>query len=119
MSPGLGPRGGGGEERLFEKDVFGAFSGTAVEAWLRALQIDTVLIVGFYTHMCVSTSAREALVRGFDVRIDLTATGACDLSDPVLGRQTADEVRRAALLHLTNMGVVVIEGAAAEDESLP
>jgi nicotinamidase-related amidase len=115
LSPGLGPQSGGGEERLFEKDVFGAFSGTDVEAWLRALQVDTVLIVGFYTHMCVSTSAREALVRGFDVRIDLTATGACDLSDPVLGRQTSDEVRRAALLHLTNMGVAVIQGVAAED----
>jgi hypothetical protein len=45
------------------------------------------------------------LVRGFNVFIDPDATGAHDLVDPVLGSQTADEVRRAALLHLKDMGV--------------
>jgi nicotinamidase-related amidase len=65
------------------------------------------MIAGFYAHMCLSTSAREALVRGFDVVVDPDATGARDLSDAVLGRQTADEVRRAALLHLVNMGVTL------------
>jgi hypothetical protein len=44
------------------------------------------------------------LIRGFEVGIDPEATGACDLEHPLLGRQTADEVRRFALLHLTNMG---------------
>lgn len=60
--------------------------------------------------MCLSTSAREALVRGFDVVVDPDATGARDLEDEVLGRQTADEVRRSALLHLRNMGVTVATG---------
>ena len=105
LSPGLGPQHGFGAERLFEKDVFGAFSGTDLEGWLRALSVDTVLIVGFYSHMCVSTSAREALVRGFDVSIDPDATGACEIQDPFLGSQTAADVRRSALLHLVNMGV--------------
>jgi nicotinamidase-related amidase len=107
-SPGLGPRSAFGEERQFEKDVFGAFTGTGLEAWLRALGVTQVLIVGFYAHMCVSTSAREALVRGFDVVVDPDATGACDLEDKMLGRQTADEVRRSALLHLTNMGITLV-----------
>lgn len=58
--------------------------------------------------MCLSTTAREALVRGFEVAVDPDATGPRDLEDPVLGRQTADEVRRSALLHLTNMGAVLV-----------
>jgi nicotinamidase-related amidase len=63
--------------------------------------------------MCVSTSAREALVRGFDVAIDPDATGARDLSDEILGQLSADEVRRSALLHLQNMGVTMTRGELA------
>jgi nicotinamidase-related amidase len=107
LSPGFGPRAGFGPESLFQKDVFGAFTGTGLEAWLRENGVTRVLLVGFYTHMCVSTSAREALVRGFEVEVDHDATGAPGLSDSLLGTQSADEVRRSALLQLTNMGVTV------------
>ncbi len=105
LSPGLGPQDGFGPEKVFEKDVFGAFSGTDLEEWLRSLGISEVLLVGFFTHMCVSTSAREALVRGFDVMVGADATGTHDLSHPHLGQLTAAEVKRTALLHLSDMGV--------------
>ena len=79
-----------------------------------------MLIVGFYTHMCLSTCAREAVIRGFQVSIDPDATGARDLEHPLLGRQTADEVRRSTLLHLTNMGVALASRpASARVESMP
>jgi nicotinamidase-related amidase len=74
---------------------------------LRSNDVSQVLIVGFYTHGCISTSAREALVRGFDVSVDPNATGATDMKHHLLGEQTADEVRRYALLHLANMGVTI------------
>ena len=109
LSPGLGPREGFGPEVLFEKDVYGAFTGTDLEAWLRSVGSTAILLAGFYTHMCLSTSAREALVRGFDVSIDPEATGARELDDEVLGHQTADDVRRSALLHLRNMGVTLAQ----------
>jgi nicotinamidase-related amidase len=108
QSPGFGPKPGFGPEKRFEKDVFGAFTGTELEEWLRSVGADSVLIVGFYAHMCLSTSAREALVRGFDVVVDANATGARDLEDEVLGQLTADEVRRSALLHLQHMGVQIL-----------
>jgi nicotinamidase-related amidase len=112
LSPGLGPRTGFGPEGLFDKDVYGAFTGTNIEEWLRGYGVRSVLIVGFYSHICVSTAAREALSRGFEVFIDPVATGACDLDNQKLGKQTADEVRRSALLHLTNMGAVVVDSAS-------
>ena len=105
FSSGLGPHPGFGAERLFEKDVYGAFTGTDLEEWLREIGANSLLLVGFYTHMCLSTSAREALVRGFDVAVDPDGTGACDLAHELLGHQSADEVRRSALLQLVNMGV--------------
>ena len=107
LSPGLGTRPGFGPERLFTKDVFGAFRGTGLEDWLASIGVTELLIVGFFAHMCVSTSAREALVRGFDVRVDARGVGARDLEHELLGRQTGDEVRRSALLQLSDMGVTV------------
>ncbi|MEO8881488.1 MAG: isochorismatase family cysteine hydrolase [Gemmatimonadaceae bacterium] len=108
LSAGLGPQHGlATTERLFNKDVFGAFTNTGLEEWLREHDVHAVLITGFYAHMCVSTSSREALVRGFDVVIDPDATGACALDDPQLGAQSADEVRRTALLQLVSMGVTL------------
>jgi nicotinamidase-related amidase len=128
-SPGLGPITDHSGEKLFEKDVYGAFTGTGLEDWLRGLDVTEVLIVGFYTHMCLSTSVREALIRGFDVQVDPEATGARDLEDPVLGKLTADEVRRSALLQLVHMGatlfppgrrapeiVAAVPGSAEHDE---
>jgi nicotinamidase-related amidase len=108
LSHGLGVEAGYGPERLFEKDVYGAFTNTGLEEWLRSLGATSLLIVGFYAHMCLSTSVREALIRGFDVFIDPEATGSRDLEDEILGHQTADEVRRSALLHLRNMGATLI-----------
>lgn len=108
LSPELEPRLDQPTERHFRKDVYGAFTGTGLEEWLRAQEVQEVLVVGFYAHMCLSTTVREALIRGFRVVVDPEATGARDLEHDVLGRQTADEVRRSALLQLENMGASVI-----------
>lgn len=114
LSDGFGARHDGASiERLFTKDVFGAFTYTELEQWLHDLDVESVLITGFYAHMCVSTSTREALVRGFDVVIDPDATGARALDDPQLGAQSADEVRRTALLQVVNMGATLWSASAA------
>jgi nicotinamidase-related amidase len=107
LSPGLGVRAGSGPEREFTKDVYGAFSAPGFPEWLKALGVTEVMVVGFYSHMCVSTTVREALVRDYPVSVDPEATGARDLDHPVLGRQSADEVRRTALLQVENMGAVM------------
>jgi nicotinamidase-related amidase len=117
FSSGLGPKDGFGPEALFEKDVYGVFTGTTIQEWLGVNGVQTVLIVGFFAHMCLSTSAREALSRGFHVLLDPEATGACDIENELLGRQTADEVRRSALLQLTNMGAVVTDNVASATTS--
>jgi nicotinamidase-related amidase len=112
LSPGLGPVSGAGPERIFVKDVYDAFTATELEAWLRSLEVTKVLIVGFYAHMCLATTAREALSRDFEVAIDPDATGAQEIEDPVLGRFTADEVRRSALAQLVAMGARIASPTA-------
>lgn len=108
LSPGMDPRVGIATERLFEKDVYGAFSDTGLEAWLRERRVRFVQVVGFYAHMCVSTTVREALTRGFGVSVDPNATRAHELHHELLGKLTADEVLRSALLHVTDMGATIM-----------
>ncbi|WP_029278523.1 cysteine hydrolase family protein [Pedobacter borealis] len=104
---GFGPKEGFGIEAEFKKNVYGAFTGTDIGAWLKRIGTGEVLIVGFYTHGCVATTAREAIMADLDVSLDPDATGACDIANEILGTLSADEVRRSALLHLSSMGASI------------
>lgn len=105
--PGFGPKEGFGIETEFQKNVYGAFTGTDIGAWLKTVGAGEVLIVGFYTHGCVATTAREAIMADLDVSLDPDATGACEISNELLGILSADEVRRSALLQLSGMGASI------------
>lgn len=105
---GLGPFSSNGLEKEFQKNVYGAFTGSDIGHWLKQLHVQDVLITGFYTHGCVSTTAREAIMLNLKVSLDINATGACDMKHELLGEMTADEVRRSALLQLVNMGATII-----------
>jgi nicotinamidase-related amidase len=107
FNSGFGVNPGRSLEVEFQKNVYGAFTGTEVGNWLKKIGSDTIMIVGFYTHACVSTTAREAIMRELGVSIDSDGTGACDMDHELLGRLTADEVRRSALLQLANMGAII------------
>jgi len=108
FSPGFGPSQKSAFEKEFQKNVYGAFTGSDIGAWLNNMKADEVLITGFYTHGCVSTTAREAIMAGLTVWLMPNATGACEMTHEILGNQTADEVRRTALLQLASMGARII-----------
>ena len=65
-------------EARFAKTVNSAFIGTALEEYLREHGIEALVIAGFTTDHCVSTTARMAGNLGFDVTLvaDATATFA-------------------------------------------
>jgi nicotinamidase-related amidase len=112
---GFGPAPDSGREIEFHKNVYGAFTGTDIGSWLDSVNADEILITGFYTHGCVSTTAREAIMAGLTVFIDPSATGACDMEHEILGVLSADEVKRTALLQLANMGVTIIRREVVAD----
>lgn len=105
--PGLGPQADSAREREFIKDVYGAFTGSPLGAWLEENGSNDILLVGFYTHMCVSTTTREGLMRGLRVAIDPNGTGSVARSHPLLGEASADEMRRIALLQVQHMGAEI------------
>lgn len=113
FSPGFGPLLGRDTEAEFVKEVFGAFTGTTIGTWLEEHGVDEVLIVGFFAHMCVSTTAREALMRGLRVAVDAEGTGGFPIQHALLGDQSAAEVQRTALLQLSHLGVRIATDAHA------
>jgi nicotinamidase-related amidase len=83
--------------RVIEKNYPGSFTGTDLEAWLRAQGVDTVVITGYMTHMCCDTTARQARHFGFAVEFLSDATGTPAISNAG-GSVTAEELHRASLV---------------------
>lgn len=86
-------------EPEFIKHVNGAFTGSEVEAWLADRDVETVVLCGLVTDHCVSTTAREASDRGFDVYVvaDGTATFGRSVGEWEFDPET---IHRTALAHL-------------------
>ena len=78
------------------KPRFGSFYGTDLELILRSRGIDTLILGGINTNVCVDTTAREAAVREFRVLFLSDGTANFDLPDGGLGPASAGELQRAA-----------------------
>jgi biuret amidohydrolase len=63
-------------ELVVDKNTSSAFNSTGFEWLLRNLEVETLVLAGMATDMCVETTARDAADRGFDVIVveDATAT---------------------------------------------
>lgn len=81
---------------LLDKALPGCFTGTELEAWLRARDVDTVTVAGYMTHMCCDTTARQAMHLGLKVEFLSDATGTLAVSNAA-GSVTAEELHRAVL----------------------
>ncbi|MFC7880424.1 isochorismatase family protein [Streptomyces sp. NPDC057376] len=62
--PELAPREG---EPVVDKTTPDSFLGTGLDAVLKALGVTEVIVTGFATEVCVDTTARQALSRGYDL----------------------------------------------------
>ncbi|MFN0055319.1 MAG: cysteine hydrolase family protein [Planctomycetales bacterium] len=63
-------------ELVIDKNTSSAFNSTGIEWLLRNLELETLVLTGMATDMCVETTARDAADRGFNVILveDATAT---------------------------------------------
>lgn len=69
----LAPKAG---ELVIDKNTSSAFNSTGIEWMLRNMGIETLVVAGMATDMCVETTSRDAADRGFNVIIaeDASAT---------------------------------------------
>ncbi len=63
-------------EAVFSKTRYDAFAGTGLDAHLRAIRRDTLVIAGLTTECCVDSTARDAFERDYHVFIASDAVAA-------------------------------------------
>jgi nicotinamidase-related amidase len=83
----LGPQPG---EPVIDKPGYGAFHRTGLEALLQSRAIQTLILCGVTTEVCVHSTLREAVDRGFSC---ITVGDACAASDPALQQPALDMIR--------------------------
>lgn len=94
-------------EAVIEKALPNAFTGTGLANLITKTGRKDVIVVGFMTHMCVSSTARAALDLGFRVTIDAEACATRDLPDGRGGRIDAATLNEVALVELSDRFAVI------------
>ncbi len=94
-------------EPVIEKPLPNSFAQTTLDSALKALGRKSLILAGFMTHMCVSSTARAALDLGYRVTIAGDAAATRDLPDPFGGVVSADALHRAALAELGDRFAII------------
>ena len=111
-------------EIVVEKTLPNSFAGTTLEATLRGFDRQQLIVAGFMTHMCVSTTVRAGLDLGYASTVVANATATRDLpqtgpqTGPRTGPRTGGGVIDAATLHNASLAALadrfacIVPGAA-------
>lgn len=100
-------------ESIVTKGLPNAFAGTDLADRIDKLGRPPVVIVGFMTHMCVSSTARAALDLGLSTTVVSDATATRSLPDAAGGAAiSADVVHRSALAALADRFSVIAATSA-------
>ncbi len=95
-------------EAVIAKGLPNAFAGTDLQAVLKETGRTSLILAGFMTHMCVSSTARAALDLGYRITVIADATATRALPDPTGGADIdADALQRASLAELADRFAVV------------
>ncbi|MET4216438.1 nicotinamidase-related amidase [Bradyrhizobium sp. LB7.2] len=99
-------------EFVIEKELPNAFAGTDLQAQLAASGRKNIVLAGFMTHMCVSSTARAALDLGFRTTIDADSCATRDLPDGRGGTLAARTIHEVALAELSDRFAIIARGDA-------
>jgi nicotinamidase-related amidase len=102
VRPGFEPR---EDEPVVRKSVNAAFIGTDLDLRLRRMEIDTIVIFGISTDMCVSTTTRVGANLGYRMVLIGDACDCFDLPDGDGG------IIRAETVHRTHLATIAYEFA--------
>ena len=101
-------------EHVVAKSLPNAFAKTNLHELIQEASRSELIIAGFATHMCVSSTTRAALDLGYRSTIVAGATATRDLPNPVgPGVIAAHSVHEATLAALADRFAVVVKDAAA------
>jgi nicotinamidase-related amidase len=98
-------------ETIVEKPLPNAFAGTTLNETLTSMGVKRLVLAGFMTHMCVSSTARGALDLGYQTTVAADACATRDL--PAAGGDiSAADLHRAELSALADRFSIVCDTEA-------
>ena len=99
-------------EEVVCKGLPNGFAGTRLKDVLDATDRKRLVLVGFMTHMCVSSTARAALDLGYQTTVVADACATRDLPRPGGGIVAAADLHIAELAALADRFAIVCDAAA-------
>ncbi|MDE5440799.1 isochorismatase family protein [Bradyrhizobium sp. CSA207] len=99
-------------EPVIEKALPNSFAGTDLQTRLAATGRNDIVLVGFMTHMCVSSTARAALDLGLRTTIAADACATRDLPDGRGGTLAARIIHEVALAELSDRFALIARSDA-------
>ena len=96
-------------EPVIQKCVNSAFIGTALEYRLLQTGVRRIVLVGFTTDHCVSTTARMAANLGFETVVVSDATATFERTGQTGKRYSAEEIHELALVSLHDEFAVILD----------
>ncbi len=86
------------EDLVFEKRYYSGFRDTGLDVTLRDLGVDTVVLTGIHTHICVLHTAADAFYLRYNIIVVKDAVAAFSLSDHEYALKYMGQVYGAKLL---------------------
>ncbi|RUX34369.1 cysteine hydrolase [Mesorhizobium sp. M2A.F.Ca.ET.042.01.1.1] len=97
-------------DHYVEKTLPSAFTGTDLEAWLRANAIDTIAVAGYMTHNCDLSTIIHAVHMGFAVEFLSDASGSVPYANSA-GYASAEDIHRVVSVVLQSRFAAVLKTA--------
>lgn len=98
-------------EPVVVKTLPKAFAGTNLEELISKTGRKNLIVIGYMTHMCVSSTVRSALDKGYRTTVVASATATRDLPDGSGGTVSAQDVQRVSLAALADRFAAVVQSA--------
>ena len=96
-------------EKVIVKNYPNAFVQTSLDAELKALGVQNIVLAGFMTHMCVNSTAHGAFNLGYAPTIVASATATRPLMSTNGKVLSAEEVHLGALASTRDLYAVVVD----------
>lgn len=100
-------------ETIVDKTLPNAFAKTPLAETLSGLGVKSVIVAGFMTHLCVSSTVRAALDLGIGCTVVAGACATRDLPDGQGGTLAADALHRAEIAALSDRFAMIAADAGA------
>jgi len=99
------------DETVIKKTLPNAFANTNLEETLARIGRKKLIVIGYMTHMCVSSTVRGATDRGYRSTIVAKATATRDLPAPGGGVVSAQTLQSSSLAALADRFAAVVQSA--------